>query len=156
MNLEKPAAWMKITVFALCFFITLVNIALSAEFQKCRDQNGNIFLTNNPLPGAKCESTGIEIIKSRSDEQEQTLQKSNDGARQNEMPQEKSSDAGEKIQARIQTCVSCCAGKKQIFLNLNQDSRLAEALWEECAATCQSEGKTSSEWRDCWFQSDKE
>ena len=155
MNLGKLAEWVKRTVFVFCFCIALVNIALSAEFQKCRDQDGNIFLTNNPPPGATCESTGIEIIKSRQDEQEQTLKKSSDGVQQREIQQEKPSATEEKLKQRIQACVSCCSGKKQIFSNMNLDSRLGEALLEECAATCQSEGKTSSEWRDCWFQSDK-
>ena len=155
MNLEKLAGLIKKTVFGLCFCIALVNIALAAEFQKCRDQDGNVFLTNNPPPGAKCESTGIENIKSRPAEQEQTLEKSSEGMQGNEIKQEKLSDTEEKFKERIPSCVSCCADKKKIFLNMNLDSRLGEALLEECAATCQSEGKTSSDWSDCWFQSNK-
>ncbi|MGB5217700.1 MAG: hypothetical protein WBN66_05335 [Smithella sp.] len=155
MNLGKLPGLIKKTVFVFCFSTALVNMAHSAEFQKCLDQDGNTFLTNNPPPGAKCKSTGIEIIKSRPAEQEQALEKSSEGMQRNEIKQEKLSDTGEKNKQRTQNCVSCCTGKKQIFLNMNLDSRLAEALLEECVATCQSAGKTSSEWRDCWLQSDK-
>jgi hypothetical protein len=155
MNLGKLTGLMKKTVFAFCVCFALVNIAQSAEFQKCMDQDGHTFLTNNPPPGAKCKSTGIEIIKSRPAEQEQAIEKSREGMQGNEITQEKLSDTGEKNEQRIKNCVACCSGKKQIFLNMSLDSRLGDALLEECNATCQSEGKTASEWRDCWLQSDK-
>lgn len=155
MNLRILPGLIKKTFFVLCVCVALVSIAHSAEFQRCLDQDGNAFLTNNPPPGAKCESTGIENIKSRPAEQEQALEKSSEGMQGNEIKQEKLSDTGEKNKQRTQNCVACCSGKKQIFLNMSLDSRLAEALLEECVATCQSEGKTSSEWRDCWLQSDK-
>jgi len=49
---------MKRILFILCLFITLVTVVNAAEFQKCVDKSGNPIITDNPPPGAKCESSG--------------------------------------------------------------------------------------------------
>lgn len=56
---------------------------------------------------------------------------------------------------RIKNCMSCCAGKKQICINIKADLRLCEAVFQTCIATCNSEGNIPSEWDDCWSQSDR-
>ena len=58
-------------------------------------------------------------------------------------------------EARIKNCISCCTGKKQICINIKTDLRLCEAVFQECIATCNSEGASPSEWSDCWSQSGK-
>jgi hypothetical protein len=50
---------MKRILFILCLFIALVTLAINAAaFQKCVDKNGDLIITDNPPPGAKCESSG--------------------------------------------------------------------------------------------------
>jgi hypothetical protein len=63
--------------------------------------------------------------------------------------------AEETPEARIKNCISCCTGKKQICINIKADLRLCEAVFQECIATCNSEGASPSEWSDCWSQSGK-
>jgi hypothetical protein len=63
--------------------------------------------------------------------------------------------AEETLETRIQKCINCCAYKKQVCNNIKADLRLCEAVYQECAATCNSEGKSPSEWSECWSQSDK-
>lgn len=58
-------------------------------------------------------------------------------------------------QSRMAKCISCCAGKQQICYNMLADSRLCAAEFQNCAATCRSEGNSPSEWSDCWVQSGK-
>lgn len=55
---------------------------------------------------------------------------------------------------RLQKCIACCSSKKAVCLNLNPDRRLCAALYEECVATCRTAGRTSSEWSECWPQSE--
>ena len=155
MNGKRGRRLMKKLFFVLCFLMALVSLAHPAEFKKCVDQNGNTFLTNNPPRGVKCESTGIEITPSGPVEREALPDAGGSRIRENENEQVNPAYAEERLRMRVRNCSSCCAGKKEIFLNINQDSRLAEALLDECIACCKSEGKTSSEWSDCWAQSDK-
>lgn len=58
--------------------------------------------------------------------------------------------AGETSEERIKNCINCCIGKKPVCYNMTADSRRCEALFEECVATCNSEGSSPSEWSDCW------
>ncbi|PKN52781.1 MAG: hypothetical protein CVU55_06045 [Deltaproteobacteria bacterium HGW-Deltaproteobacteria-13] len=51
---------MKRILFILFLFIALAAAANAAEFQKCVDKDGNVLITDNPPPGAKCESSGGE------------------------------------------------------------------------------------------------
>jgi hypothetical protein len=145
---------MKQIILKLCIFFALATVASAAEFQNCIDKDGNAFLTNKPPLGAKCESTGIENVKSMPDKQNQTQDKTIDGTQKEEKKPDAPSIAEETIKKLIQSCVVCCTNKKQVFLNMNPDLRLGEALFEECVATCKSEGNSSSEWSDCWFQSE--
>ena len=54
---------------------------------------------------------------------------------------------------RIKKCMSCCSEKEKVCLNLNPDTRLCAAELQNCNATCKSEGKTDSDWSECWTQS---
>jgi hypothetical protein len=56
---------------------------------------------------------------------------------------------------RIQKCISCCTDKKEVCFNLNPDRRLCATEFQNCVATCKSEGVASSEWAECWAQSGK-
>lgn len=49
---------MKRILFILFLFVALVTAAHAAEFQKCVDKDGTPIITDNPPPGAKCESSG--------------------------------------------------------------------------------------------------
>ena len=143
---------MKKIIFTLCFLIALVTVAHSLEFQKCIDKDGNITLTNNyPTPDVKCESTGIESIRSTKDKPDQT---SSDKQKE-DRKQDNLSNNEETTKRRIQNCVACCNSKKQVYLNISPVLRMAEALLEECITNCQSEGKSPAEWSDCWIKSEK-
>jgi len=147
---------MKRIFFALCFSIALVTVAHSAEFQKCIDKDGKIVLTNNPPPDVKCESTGIESIRSTKDQQDQTQSQTSGDTQKEEKKQGDLSRDEETIKKSIQNCVNCCNNKKQVYLNISPVLRMAEALLEECITSCQSEGKSSAQWGDCWLESEKQ
>lgn len=66
----------------------------------------------------------------------------------------KISIAEEETDERIKNCISCCTGKQPACYNITADRRLCAVEYENCVATCNSEGKTPSEWSDCWSQSD--
>jgi hypothetical protein len=55
---------------------------------------------------------------------------------------------------RMGKCISCCTYKKDVCYNLNPDRRLCEAEFQNCVATCKSEGEISSDWSECWSQSE--
>lgn len=54
---------MKRIVLTLCVFIALVTVADAARFYKCVDSSGNVILTDNLPPDAKCEFLGAERDK---------------------------------------------------------------------------------------------
>jgi hypothetical protein len=141
---------MKQIFFTLCVLIALGTVASAAAFQKCIDKEGNAFLTNDPPPGTKCESTGIENVKAMPDKKKQTLDETSGDTQKEEKKLDDPFMAEETVNKSIQTCIVCCTDKKQVFLNMNPDLRLGEAFFEECVATCKSEGDSSSEWSDCW------
>ncbi len=87
---------MKRILFILCSFIVLVTAINAAAFQKCTDKNGNLIITDNPPPGAKCESgEGNEEAASQDDnsakkqgsnaESDQSTQKEKDSDQQAEI-----------------------------------------------------------------------
>ncbi len=48
------------------------------------------------------------------------------------------------------TCITCCNARRMPCRNyFFGDRRMCEALVETCIATCNSEGKSPSEWSDC-------
>ena len=61
--------------------------------------------------------------------------------------------ADETLETRIKKCSGCCDKKQTVCYNITADRRLCYAEFLECVATCKSEGKTPSEWSDCWSQS---
>jgi hypothetical protein len=63
------------------------------------------------------------------------------------------SDISIAEQTRIQNCVTCCASKEQACFNINTDRRLCDVEFQNCVATCNSEGSSPSSWDDCWSQS---
>jgi hypothetical protein len=63
------------------------------------------------------------------------------------------SDSIAEPATRGEKCISCCTDKQLVCLNLNPDRRLCAAEFENCVATCKSEGAVSSEWSDCWSRS---
>ena len=65
------------------------------------------------------------------------------------------SDVSIAEQTRIQNCISCCDSKQTVCYNITADRRLCYAEFQECVATCKSEGNSPSEWSDCWSQSGK-
>ena len=56
--------------------------------------------------------------------------------------------------ARIQQCINCCTDKQTAYFNINPDRRLCEAEFQNCVATCKSEGSVSSDWSECWSQTE--
>lgn len=63
--------------------------------------------------------------------------------------------ADETLETRIKSCISCCESKQTACYHLTADRRLCYAEYLECVDTCKSEGKSPSEWGDCWSPSDK-
>jgi hypothetical protein len=61
----------------------------------------------------------------------------------------------EALATRIKKCISCCDERQVVCYHKMADMRLCYAVFQECVATCNSEGKSPSEWSDCWSQSDK-
>ena len=49
---------MKRIVLTLCIFIALSSLTNAASFYKCVDSRGNVLMTDNPPPDAKCEGRG--------------------------------------------------------------------------------------------------
>jgi hypothetical protein len=47
-------------------------------------------------------------------------------------------------QTDANNCVSSCADKKQTCFNINPDRRMCEEEFQECVASCKSEGDSSS------------
>lgn len=45
---------MKRTILTLCVFIAMATVENSAAFYRCVDRDGNILITDNPPPDAKC------------------------------------------------------------------------------------------------------
>jgi hypothetical protein len=66
---------MKRILCILCLFIALLTAVNAAAFQKCVDKDGNLIITDNPPPGAKCESSG---------ENEEAAAQDNSGAKKKE------------------------------------------------------------------------
>jgi hypothetical protein len=60
----------------------------------------------------------------------------------------------DELDERVKNCISCCNAKTQACFNINPDRRLCAVELEACVATCKSEGESSSEWSDCWTQSE--
>ena len=60
----------------------------------------------------------------------------------------------DELDERVKNCISCCNAKTQACFNINPDRRLCTVELENCVATCKSEGKSPSEWSDCWSQSE--
>ncbi|MBP1710911.1 MAG: hypothetical protein H6Q49_1113 [Deltaproteobacteria bacterium] len=60
----------------------------------------------------------------------------------------------DELDERVKNCISCCTGKQPACYNITADRRLCAAEYENCVATCKSEGKSPSEWSDCWSQSE--
>ncbi|PKN87366.1 MAG: hypothetical protein CVU51_05760 [Deltaproteobacteria bacterium HGW-Deltaproteobacteria-1] len=60
----------------------------------------------------------------------------------------------DELDERVKSCISCCNAKTQACFNINPDRRLCTVELENCVATCKSEGKSPSEWSDCWSQSE--
>ncbi len=56
-------------------------------------------------------------------------------------------------QTRIENCINCCTSKEQSCFNINPDRRLCDVEFQNCVATCNSEGNSPSSWDDCWSQS---
>lgn len=54
---------MKRTILTLCVFIALSSVADAARYYKCVDSSGNLIVTDNPPPDAKCEFLGAERDK---------------------------------------------------------------------------------------------
>lgn len=57
---------MKRIILAMCVFIALATADNAAALYRCVDKDGNSILTNNPPPGAKCESRGGDSAVSES------------------------------------------------------------------------------------------
>lgn len=55
---------------------------------------------------------------------------------------------------RIQQCINCCTDKRTACYIMNPDRRLCEAEFQNCVATCKSEGSVSSDWSECWSLSE--
>ena len=49
---------MKRILFALSILLTVVTVSNAADFYNCVDSNGDLIITDNPPPGAKCGSPG--------------------------------------------------------------------------------------------------
>ena len=47
-------------------------------------------------------------------------------------------------QTSVKKCLSNCAQKQQVCLNMNADKRLCNVEYENCVATCNSENGSSS------------
>jgi hypothetical protein len=67
----------------------------------------------------------------------------------------KAKETAKAIETRINNCINCCNNKIPTCYNYTADSRLCIAIHQTCIVRCTSEGKSPSEWNDCWSQSDK-
>lgn len=53
----------------------------------------------------------------------------------------------------IKKCINCCNKKYLVCINLNPDRRLCAAELDNCVLNCKTEGKTTSDWSECWSAS---
>jgi hypothetical protein len=44
----------------------------------------------------------------------------------------------------VKNCVNSCEDKKQVCMNMNADTRLCEAQYQDCATTCKVKSDTSA------------
>jgi len=136
--------------------IVLAPGADSATLQKRMDRNRGPFVLTDLFQGKPYESAGTACRTSTPGKKEHIRSFTNNSTVTEEMNPDSSSAEEEVRRLRIQKCSACCASKKQAFLNINLDSRLGEALFEECTAACNSEGQSASTWSDCWEQPDRQ
>jgi hypothetical protein len=63
------------------------------------------------------------------------------------------SDISIAEQTRMQNCITCCTSKEKACFNINADRRLCNVEFQNCVATCNSEGNSPSSGDACWSQS---
>jgi hypothetical protein len=49
-------------------------------------------------------------------------------------------------QTSKQKCISSCTSNREVCFNINTDKRMCEVEFQNCVATCNSEGDSSSSW----------
>jgi hypothetical protein len=140
---------MKQIVLTLCVFFAFITSAYAGKLYNCIDRDGNVIITDIPQDGMKnC------VLKDSYEDlspEELAIEKERAIAEKDKAIVKK------KItpEARIKNCISCCTNKQLGCFNFTADSRLCTAEIQNCYATCNSEGASSSSWSDCWSQSDK-
>jgi len=136
----------------LCVIFALITTANAGDLYRCDDRNGNVIVTTSPQDGM--ENCVLQESYEDAAPKEQAAENKNI-TKEKEKASETKEDTDKERQERIMDCTKCCSGKMQACYNYTADSRLCAAENENCVATCDSEGASSSSWSECWSQSKK-
>lgn len=130
----------------LCIFFAFITFANAGEMYRCVDRNGNPIVTSSPQDGM-----GNCVLM---DSYEDSTPKDTPIEEGNK-PIENTEEIKKARETRIKDCISCCVNKQQVCYNYTANDRLCAEETKNCVATCKSEGNSSSEWSECWSQSEK-
>ena len=143
---------MKQIIFTLCVFLALVISVNAGELYICIDRDGNSIVTDSPKDGMK--NCVLNDSYSKPSPEEPTNEKEK-AIVEKDNAIVKANETAKASETRINNCINCCNNKIPTCYNYTADGRLCTAINQTCGDTCTSEGKSPSEWSDCWSQSDK-
>lgn len=143
---------MKQIVLTLCVFFAFITSTYAGALYSCIDRNGNAIITDIPQDGMKNCVLNDSYIKPSPEEP--TNEKGKTIVEKDKAIIE-AKEIAKANETRINNCINCCDNKIPTCYNYTGDNRLCTAVNQTCVATCTSEGKSPSEWSDCWSQSDK-
>jgi hypothetical protein len=130
----------------LCILFAFITFASAGEMYLCVDRDGNSIVTSSPQDGM--ENCVLKDSYENTTPNEPAIE-------ERDKPIEKTEEITKERETRIKNCISCCANKQQVCYNYTANDRLCAEGIKNCVATCKSEGNSSSEWNECWFQSEK-
>jgi hypothetical protein len=131
----------------LCVFFAFITSTYAGELYICIDRNGNASITDIPQDGMKNCVLKASPEEPTNEKGKAIVEKDNAIVKANE--------TAKASETRINNCINCCNNKIPTCYNYTADGRLCTAINRTCVDTCTSEGKSPSEWSDCWSQSDK-
>lgn len=139
-----------ITLMITFFCVAYAN---AGDMYICVDESGNTVVTSIPQDGMKncvLKDSYQDVAPSKSSDETKNTVEEKDKTTAN------SKEKSKETEARIKNCMSCCDAKKQICYNYTANDRMCIAEQQNCVATCNSEGVSSSSWSECWSQSEKQ
>ena len=143
---------MKQIILTLCVFFAFIASAYAGKLYNCIDRDGNAIITDVPQDGMKnCVLKGSYIKPSP----EEPTNEKGKAIVEKDNAIVKAKETAKASETRINNCINCCNNKIPTCYDYTANSRLCTAINQTCGDTCTSEGKSPSEWSDCWSQSDK-